>query len=158
MTEIKESVQFLKRVIGKMVQSIKLLEGETEVKNKGNRKQKNESDSKVDHEKKEEQKSSQEKGEQGFKCEKCDYRAKRKNTLNKHMNTKHGDSIVIEERDKLNTESAKDKNTEKIENKKKTCEKCESCEKCDYMNNGDTCEMCKMLMYAWAGKQCGVEF
>jgi len=48
-----------------MVQSIKLLEGETEVKNKGNRKQENESDSKVDHEKKEEQKSSQEKGELG---------------------------------------------------------------------------------------------
>ena len=98
-TELKENVQFLKRVLGKMLQSIKLLEGETEVKDKGNSNEKNESDNKVDDGKKEEEKTLQEKEEQNFNCDKCDYKAKRKNTLTKHMNTKH----CVEEKKKPNT-------------------------------------------------------
>lgn len=84
--------------MGKMLQSIKLLEGETEVKDKGNSNEKNESDNKVDDGKKEEEKTLQEKEEHNFNCDKCDYKAKRKNTLTKHMNTKH----CVEEKKKPN--------------------------------------------------------
>ena len=77
------------------------------------------------------------KEDQKFKCEICSYESKKKITLKKHMNTKHG--------------KVKDKEIDACG----TCENCGSCEDCDFMNNGDKCDKCKVLMFKWAAEQCG---
>ena len=72
-------------------------------------------------------------------------------TLKKHINTKHNSA-------KSNTEKKEVKESNDAPESSEICELCESCENCDYFKNSERCEMCKMAMFAWAAKQCGVEF
>ena len=90
--------------------------------------------------KKEETKeNSKEKKEQKFMCDKCDYSAKKKVTLSKHMNTKHCIESVEEGKEQTNGEGEKKNNAEEEKN---NCVNCVECDKCDYLENMESCEMC----------------
>ena len=79
-------------------------------------------------------------GQTKFRCEQCDYEAKKKVTLMKHMNTKHGKVKSDEEQMTAVNEETKAK-------KGNTCQDCENCENCDYLDNND-CKMCDKLFEA----------
>ena len=93
-------------------------------------------------------------GQETFKCEQCEYETKKRITLKKHMNTKHGKSSCNEEKKKKESSENKEKSNEK--SAAKDCETCESCENCNFIANGENCDMCRTLMYAWAAEQCGL--
>ena len=83
-----------------------------------------------------------------FKCDKCDYTAKKKVTLTKHINTKHCINPKVKEIDRTEPETKVDRVDE--ENMIKNCDKCDgmlSCEKnnCDYKANNDKCGWCHKL-------------
>ena len=157
--ELTEGVKFLKRVMGKMINSIKSLEGgmvaevrgkETKEDEKDKKEKEKEANVKVKEAKKEEQK---------FKCEMCDYETKRKITLKKHVNTKHnGNDEKNEEKGEVRSNKNTDGVAIDVSDNCDSCENCESCENCDFFKNGERCEMCKTLMFAWAAEQCGVEW
>ena len=146
---LKEDVSGLKRILVLINKKINSLEPVIEVKT---------TESKKTNEKKDEKENSEQNEEQVFKCDKCDYRAKRKVTFNKHMNTKHGRADKVKgakEQKKYDNEKEK-KEVDGMEN---DCRNCVSCEKCDYLKNSDNCKMCDKVFddaldkYVDKGKQ-----
>ena len=83
-------------------------------------------------------------GQAKFKCEQCDYEVKKKVTLIKHINTKHG---KVNKADEQVSTGANKVNEETKEKKGNLCQECTSCENCDYLDNND-CEMCDKLFEA----------
>ena len=159
-TELTESVKFLKRVMGKMVNSIKSLEGEVVTEVRGKETKEDERDKRQKEKAAEVEDKEAKKEEQKFKCEMCDYGTKRKITLKKHVNTKHNGN---DEKNEENGEVRSKRNTEDgvatdISENCDSCENCKSCDNCDFFKNCEKCEKCKILLFAWAAEQCGVEW
>ena len=122
--ELKENVSKFKMLLFGMNNKIKSLEPEVKV-----------IESKETKKVKENEENMEQTVEQMFKCDKCEYRVKRRATFMKHVNTKHGSA------DKM--EGIKEK--ESGENETETCKNCENCEKCDYMKNSDNCGKCDKI-------------
>ena len=92
------------------------------------------------------------KGDEKFKCEECSYETKKKITLKKHINTKHGNTKESTEKGGNAGPRSDEKDDKTNEN---VCETCKSCEDCDFIKNGDKCDKCKVWMFKWAAEQCG---
>ena len=92
---LKEEMNKLKlEMVTKMDMILEMLEKEKEVEDSSNDKEEKK-DKVVTKEN-----STKENTEQTFKCEECEYECKRKTTLKKHMNTKHGNADKEERNDK----------------------------------------------------------
>ena len=85
-------------------------------------------------------------GQEKFKCEQCNYEAKKKITLTKHINTKHG-NVKCGKGQKSEGEVASKVISESKEKRETICQDCTSCENCDYLDNND-CEMCDKMFEA----------
>ena len=134
MMELKDEVNKLKRILVMMNKKINELNIVPDVK----------SDESKDTNEKKKKANSEENEEHGLKCDKCDYRAKRKITLKKHMNTKHNITDKTEETMKQKKIEKEAENKDK-DVKEKDCIECVTCEKCDYMKNSDKCVKCNTI-------------
>ena len=88
----------------------------------------------------------EEKEQSGFKCERCGYRAKTKNTLKKHLTSKQCSNVNREEMNKKESECE----NENGGSGGKGCDSCDStdcCEKqnCDFTANQAQCKWCQNL-------------
>ena len=135
--ELKKEVDKLKRIMFMMNKKIKEFESVAEVKS-------NESKETNDVNEKNKKENSEENEEQELKCDKCEYRTKRKIALKKHMNTKHKNTDKSKEEKRKENETV---NSDKDVNEK-NCSKCENCEKCDYLKNSDKCGKCDTIFEA----------
>ena len=142
---LKEEMNNLKSEMNKIVKMLKV-EEEVDIHGKKDGKEKKYEKETVE-EKKDTSKESEIKRKDNesvwFKCDVCDYKAKKKVTLQKHMNSKHCNTASKAEDTQKET-----KTTENVDTR--DCSKCEStdsCEKrlCVFEANKDKCRWCKNL-------------
>ena len=82
-----------------------------------------------------------------FKCDKCNYKAKRSITLKKHMNTKHRKTDQNGETEETKRETRKTDSKEK-KKPRENCDNCVNCENCEYVANSSSCQLCMKLLEA----------